>query len=105
MNLFLLLAAIIVISACVWAIFNMMKKDERPIRFRRMVDGGNTLVEINAIRDIDQLALKSGSGNDELKFVRKDIKKGQKVEFSYPHSTEHATITVEVSGCAQVFEV
>ncbi len=78
----------------------------RPYSCNRKVSGENTVFTLDAKKDIAKVEVTGKFGKESIKFQRKDIKKGEKIEFVYPASTEPAAVTVEIEeGNPKTFEV
>ena len=94
-----------IIIACIAAIVYLLASSA-PISCERTSKDGKVLVKITANKDIPKVEIIGKFGTEEIKFERKDIKKGQKIEFSYPHSTEKAKVTLyEKDGKTKVIEL
>lgn len=78
----------------------------RPYSCNRKVQGDETIFTLDAKKDIAGIEVVGKFGKESIKFQRKDIKKGEKVEFVYPASTEPASVTLEMEkGNQKKFEV
>lgn len=74
--------------------------------YRKKVHGNTTSLIVRANRDLFRVAVAAKFNNEEIKFERRRIRKGQTVEFDYPRSDQKATLTIEVeSGHARAYEV
>ncbi|MFH1394213.1 MAG: hypothetical protein ABII71_01490 [Candidatus Micrarchaeota archaeon] len=65
----------------------------KPIKITRRVSGSVVHVVVKANRDISKIELSAGN---DISFVRKNIKKGQEVEFTYPASEKPAKMAIEL---------
>jgi len=96
---FVVVFAIIVILILLF-IFN------RPYSCNRKVKGNETVFTLEAKKPIAGIEVIGKFGDETIKFQRKDIMKGEKIEFVYPASTEPAAVTVEIKkGRSKTFEV
>ncbi len=96
---FIIVFAVIVIIILLF-IFN------RPYSCNRKVKGDETVFSFDAKKDIAKVEVIGKFGNENIKFQRKDIKKGEHVEFVYPASTDPASVTIETEkGNQKTFEV
>ncbi len=79
----------------------------RPYSCNRKVEGDKTVFTLDAKKDIANVDILGKFGrNEKINFQRKDIKKGEKIEFVYPASTEPASVTVEIEkGNSKTFEI
>jgi hypothetical protein len=74
--------------------------------YEKRKEGGNTCLTINAKRNLAKVTVVAGIGNDEIRFERKRIRKGQSVDFVYPSSDKPAKLTVETeTGSPHSLEV
>ena len=87
------ICAAAIIIACIVAIVYLLGASA-PIKCERKIQDGKALIMITANKDIPKVEILGRFGNEEIKFERKDIKKGQKLEFAYPASTEKARVTL-----------
>ncbi|NYZ77299.1 hypothetical protein H0O02_03210, partial [Candidatus Micrarchaeota archaeon] len=60
----------------------------RPYSCSRKVKGKETVFSLDARKDIAKIEVVGKFGTESITFQRKDIKKGEKIEFVYPASTE-----------------
>lgn len=96
---FVVLLSIIVILILLF-VFN------RPYSCNRKVKGNETVFTLDAKKPIAGIEIVGKFGDEKIKFQRKDIKKGEKIEFVYPASTEPASVTLEMEkGKPKTFEV
>ncbi|MBI5227965.1 hypothetical protein HY988_05235 [Candidatus Micrarchaeota archaeon] len=94
-----------IIIACIVVIAYLLLKNA-PISCERKIHGDKALIKITANKDIQKVEIVGRFGGEEIAFERKDIKKGQKLEFSYPASTEKAKVTFyEKDGKGKSVEV
>ncbi|MCI0504408.1 hypothetical protein L0Y65_06930 [Candidatus Micrarchaeota archaeon] len=63
--------------------------------FEKRKEGANTCLTVIAKRNLSKVTVQARFGNEEIKFERKRIRKGQSVEFVYPASDKSARLTVE----------
>ena len=78
----------------------------RPYSCSRKIKGKETIFTLDAKKDIASVDIVGKFGNEKIKFQRKDIKKGEQIEFVYPASTEPASVTIEMEkGKTKTFEV
>jgi len=79
----------------------------RPYSYNRKVKGEESIFTLDAKKPISSIEVIGKFGKDEeIKFQRKDIQKGEKIEFVYPASTTPASVTIELQkGNAKTFEV
>jgi len=74
--------------------------------YEKRKEGANTCLTIIAKRNLAKVTVQARFGNEEIKFERKRIRKGQSVEFVYPASDKPAKLIVETeTGSPQVAEV
>jgi hypothetical protein len=94
----LILAAVIVL---VTIILNLKAFD-----YRKRKDGQNTCLTVNAKKNLGKITVQARFGNEDIKFERKRVRKGQSIDFVYPASNKAAKLIVETeSGSVQVVEV
>ncbi len=100
-----MLAFVIVFAAVIIVV--LLFFFNRPYNCNRKIEGDNTVFTLDAKKDISSIEVLGKFGkNEKIKFQRKDIKKGEKIEFVYPASTEPASVTIEIEkGNAKTFEV
>jgi hypothetical protein len=97
--------AFIIIFAVVFIII-LLFFFNRPYNCNRKIEGDKTIFTLDAKKDIANVEVLGKFGKEKIKFQRKDIKKGEKIEFIYPASTEPASVTVEIEkGNQKTFEV
>ena len=88
-------AAIIVLIA-IAAIVLLFFLIRKPYKWKKEVKGDGTLFVFEAGKDIKSVELETKVGKEKIKFQRKNIKKGERVEFAYEATTEPATLVVEM---------
>ena len=94
-----------VVIACIAAVAYLLTRS-KPVKYEKRLEGGNTCLAITANQDLAAITVTARFDSEEINFERKRIRKGQSVEFVYPHSSQSATLTVQaVSGKTLVFEV
>jgi hypothetical protein len=95
-----------VILVCLIAIIYLVVGGFRQFSYKKKVMGTQTSLIVIANRDLFRIGVVARFDNEQIAFERRRIKKGQSVEFVYPHSDKKAKLTVEVgSGHARVYEV
>ncbi len=100
----IILGFIILFSAIVVVILFFVFN--RPYSCSRKVKGEETVFTLDAKKPISSIEVVGKFGNEKIKFQRKDIQKGEKIEFVYPASTEPASVTLEMQkGSPKTFEV
>ncbi len=96
---FVIILAIIVILVLLFIV-------NRPYSCKKKVKGQQTIFSLNANRDIARVEVVGKFNGESIKFERKNIKKGESIEFAYPASTEPASVTIEIEkGNLKTFEV
>ena len=94
-----------VILLCLLAIVYLIL-GTKPFKYKKKTYGNSTSLTVTANRDLFSISVVASFDKETITFHRKRIRKGQSVEFVYPHSSQPAKLTVEVeSGRARVFEV
>ena len=100
----ILLGFVVVLSIIV--ILILLFVFNRPYSCSRKVKGNETIFTLDAKKPISSIEIVGKFGDEKIKFQRKDIKKGEKIEFVYPASTEPASVTLEMEkGKPKTFEV
>ncbi len=100
----IILAFVVILSLLIIIILLFLLN--RPYSCSRRVKGEETVFTLEAKKDIAGVEVVGKFGNEKIKFQRKDIKKGEQIEFVYPASTEPASVTVEIEkGNPRTFEV
>ncbi|MFH1222432.1 MAG: hypothetical protein V1492_05095 [Candidatus Micrarchaeota archaeon] len=85
----IIITALIII---VLLIFFMRK----PYKWQKTVKSDGTVFVFEAGKDLKGIELEATVGKEKLKFQRKNIKKGERIEFAYEASTAPATLVVEM---------
>jgi len=99
-ELLILVIAIAIISAVIILLF--MRK---PYSWKKEVRGDRIVFTFTAKKDIRGIELSTTSDGESVIFERKNIKKGEKIEFAYAVSPEPATLVVEVDGKKKSYAV
>jgi hypothetical protein len=74
--------------------------------YEKRKEGSNTCLTVRAKRNLNKVTVQASFGNDDIKFERKRIRKGQSVDFVFPSSDKPAKLVVETdSGSVQTVEV
>lgn len=74
--------------------------------YRKKSENGNTTLTVTAKRNLDHISVVAKAGEEDIKFERKRIRKGQSVDFVYPASKTPAKLTVEMDpGNVKTIEV
>ncbi|MEM2908961.1 MAG: hypothetical protein QW590_02725 [Candidatus Bilamarchaeaceae archaeon] len=89
------------LAAVVILLFFMRK----PYTWKREIKGEKTVFRFEARRDIKGVMLVGKFGKENIRFERKNIKRGEAIEFAYPASTEPATLIVETEDGKKEYEV
>lgn len=102
--LIVLLGFVIVLALIV--ILIMFFVMNRPYSCSRKVKGEESIFTLDAKKPIASIEVTGKFGKDEeIKFQRRDIQKGEKIEFVYPASTTPASVTIEMEkGKPRTFE-
>lgn len=78
----------------------------RAFSIQRRKEGGNTCLTIMAKRNLALVRVEAKFGNEEIRFERKRVRKGQSVDFVFPQSEKKVKLVVEdESGSVQTREV
>jgi hypothetical protein len=97
----IIITALIIIALIVLLIFFMKK----PYKWQKTVKDDGTVFVFEAGKDLKGIELEATVGKEKIKFQRKNIKKGERIEFAYEASTEPATLTVETDDGRKTHEV
>lgn len=84
-----------VIFAAVFAIVFFVFFLRKPYRWKKDTKGGSVVFVFEPGKDIRQIELVVGEGKEAMIFRRKNLKKGEKVEFVYAVSAEPARLIVD----------
>jgi len=95
----------LVIIAAVIVVVLLLFFFKKPYRWKKEIKGDKTTFTFEARRDIKKIELSGKFGNEKIKFERRNIKKGEKIEFDYPASDQPATLVVETEGGRKSYEV
>ncbi|MEK6979371.1 MAG: hypothetical protein AABW86_04060 [Candidatus Micrarchaeota archaeon] len=88
------------------ALYSIWKLTESPISFNNNISRGKNTLNIEAKRDIDYLVILDKIGKAQhISFVRRNIKNGETLEFTYPASSHTAKIVLECKNKTYEFEV
>lgn len=82
----------LLVLACIVIIVYLLAFS-KPLTIKKKTEGSTVQVIVKAKRDIPSIELSAGKN---ISFVRKNIKKGQEVEFSFPSSETPAKMLVEL---------
>ncbi len=94
-----------IIIACIAAIAYLLTSTGK-VKCERTNKDGKAWIKIIANKEIPKVEIIGKFGKEEIKFERKDIKKGQTIEFSYPQSSEKAKVTLyDEHGKPEVIEL
>lgn len=63
--------------------------------YEKRKEGANTCLTVFAKRNLARVTVQARFANEEIKFERKRIRKGQSVDFVFPSSDKPARLTVE----------
>ncbi len=88
----------LVIAASVIIIVILLFFLKRPYTWKREIKGDMAVLIFEARNDIKGIELQGNIGNEKIEFQRKNIKKGEKIEFDYPAKTEKVVFIVETEG-------
>lgn len=93
----------IIIALALYAIWRFT---EAPISFNNNISRGKNTLNIEAKRDIEYLIILDKIGKAQhISFVRRNIKSGETLEFTYPASHHTAKIVLECNNKTHEFEV
>jgi len=85
----------LVIVVCIVLIIYLLTRSRSSVSIEKKTEGGNVKLSMKANKDIRQIDV-SGQNEDgeEIRFMRKDLKKGETVEFVFPLTRNPLQITV-----------
>lgn len=84
----LFLIALAIFISVMWFFFNRSTVS-------RSVENGKSRIIVVANKDYASIIVLADVENQELKFVRNNVKKGEKVVFDYPFSQKEARVILE----------
>ncbi|HIH23074.1 TPA: hypothetical protein HA238_05065 [Candidatus Micrarchaeota archaeon] len=88
------------------ALYGIWKFTEAPISFNNNISRGKNTLNIEAKRNIEYLVILDKIGKAQhISFVRRNIKSGETLEFTYPASHHTAKIVLECNNKTYEFEV
>jgi hypothetical protein len=88
------------------AVITFIVLNLKAFAYQKRKEGDNTCLTITAKRNLNKVTVQARFGNEEIRFERKRVRKGQSVDFVYPASNRPAKLTIEAeSGNVQVVEV
>ena len=97
-------AGALIISAIAVVAFIVLNL--KAFTYEKKKEGSETCLTVNAKKNLAKVTVQARFGSEEIKFERKRIRKGQSVDFVYPHSEKKAKLIVEPeSGSPQTIEV
>jgi len=88
----------LVIAAAVIIIVLLLFFLKRPYKWNKEMKGDTAVFTFEARKDIKGIELTGNLGKEKIDLQRKNIKKGEKIEFDYPASTQKVTLIVETEG-------
>jgi len=88
----------LVIAAAVIIIVILLFFLKRPYKWNKEIKGDTAVFTFEARSDIKGIELIGTLGNERINLQRKNIKKGEKIEFDYPASTENVVLIIETDG-------
>jgi len=88
----------LVIAAAVIIIVILLFFLKRPYKWNKEIKGEAAILTFEARTDIKGIELVGVLGNEKIDLQRKNIKKGEKIEFNYPASTEKVVLIIETDG-------
>jgi|GEM_PF-6499417 len=65
----------------------------KPVKITKRVSGSVVHITVKANRDIEQIDVTAGK---DIGFIRKHVKKGQEVEFTYPTEESPAKLVIQL---------
>jgi len=101
LEIFLFGIIVAALAVIVFLIFFLRK----PYKWKKWIKGDRTVFVFEAGKDLKGIELHVRQGKEEMTFKRKNLKKGETVEFVYPVSTELATLMVDDDGGRKSHEV
>jgi hypothetical protein len=89
------ICAILIILACFVLIVYLLTRSRGAVSIEKKADSGDLLLSLKANKDIRQVEVSglSESGED-IRFTRKDLKKGERVEFVFPLTRNPIQVTI-----------
>jgi hypothetical protein len=82
------------VIASIIVILYLLTRSGGPISIERMNEEGNVRLKIKANKSIKCIEVKSGTGEERLSFVRRDLIKDETVEFLIPTTTEKLELII-----------
>ena len=98
-----LLGLVIVVAVVMMVVLLFFLK--RPYRWSKEIKGDTSVFTFDARKDIKKIELSGKYGKEQIRLERKNIKKGEKIEFDYPASAEKFTLIVETESGRKKHEV
>lgn len=98
-------------SAAAVTLYYLMRMRGRWLSARKMIAGANSKVTIEAqdnldfVKFTDSVMDKDSKKPKPMEFSRKNIKKGEKLEFNYPASKGKITITAKKGNEEKKFDI
>jgi len=84
----------LIVIACVIVILYLLTRTGGPVSIERSGEEGNIRLRIRANKDIKSIEVKSGSGEEGLLFVRRNLSKDESVEFLIPAGSEKIELLI-----------
>jgi hypothetical protein len=91
-----IIAAVIGLIVVAAVLYFIWKKTQAAVSYYKESDKSTTTIHVNANCNLRSITVINKQRNGEvMKFVRKDLGKGEEVEFSFPRSASKQKIIVE----------
>lgn len=94
-----------IIIVAVLAILFFIFFIKRPYSWKKQVKGNETILIFEPGKDVKAIELKVGQEKEAMSFMRRNLRKGEKVEFVYAASARPAQLIIEDDRGRKTYEV
>lgn len=94
-----------IIIVAVLAILFFVFFIKKPYSWKKKTKGDRTIFVFEPRRDIKAIELKVGQEKEAMSFRRRNLRKGERVEFVYAASSQPAQLVIEDDGGRKTYEV